>query len=140
MAPRAAVRTLLGTDPELISYDFAVSRLFSSDSADTLTRDKRWGVIRWLDRAKSFGAVGSRLVEVWLYQPREMGRDYGVLDVAIVRIEELMTQAEQVPGADGWTMSGATLEMSSADLTDETINALVKFVRFRVAGRPVAAP
>lgn len=140
MAPRAAVRGIIGNDAEMISYDFELARLFSSDAPDTLSRDKRWGVMRWLDRTRSFGSVGSQFMEVWLYQPRELGRDYAVLDAALVRIQELMSDAEQVPGADGWTLSGAVWESNSADLTDDTVDALVKFARFRVAGRFVAAP
>lgn len=138
MAPRAAVRALLGADAELISYDLSVDRLFSSAAPDTVLRDRRWAVIRWLDRTRAFGLVGARPMEVWVYQPLEMGRDYGVIDLALVRIQELMVQAEQVAGADGWTLSGATWESDSGDLTDDSFSALTKFSRFRVAGRPVA--
>lgn len=139
MAPRAAVRSLIGGDAEMISYDLAADRIFSSGAPDSVSRDERWAVVRWLDRVRAFGVVGAHPMEVWVYQPLEMGRDYGVLDMALVRIKELLTQAEQLSGADAWTLCGATWESDSADLTDEGLNALVKFSRFRVVGRPIAA-
>jgi hypothetical protein len=137
MAPRAAARTLLGTDAELISYGLTVARWYSSSALDTVTRNQRWGVIRWLDRTRAFGLVAAFPMEVWVYQPSEMGRDYGYVDAALERVKELLVVAEQVAGADGWTLSGATWESDSADLTDEGFSALTKFSRFRVAGRPV---
>ncbi len=140
MAPRAAVRSIIGADAEMISYDLSVDRLFSSASPDSPTREKRWAVIRWLDRTKTFGLTSIRPMEVWVYQPLELGRDYGVIDAAVERVKELVTQAEQVAGADGWTLSGATWESDSADLTDEGFNALTKFCRFRVAGRSMVTP
>lgn len=140
MAPRAAVRDILGADAEMNSYDLVKERLFSSESPDTVERDKRWGVIRWLDRAKAFEITGARLMEVWVYQPKELGRDYGTIDAAIDRVKELITQAEQVPGADGWTFSGAIWDSDSPDLTDEGFNALTRFSRFRVAGRSIVTP
>lgn len=140
MAPRAAVRSILGLDPELMSYDLGTLRIFSSEAPDTVSRDKRWAVVRWLDATRVFGTVGLSLMEVWVYQPIELGRDYGVIDLALLRAKELLVEAEQVPGGDGWTLSGATWESQSADLTDTTLNALTKFSRFRVAGRAIAAP
>lgn len=140
MAPRAAVRSLLGDDPEMISYDLSKERIFSSSAPDSPDRTQRWAVVRWLDMTRTFGIIGARPMEVWVYQPTGMGRDYGYLDAAIQRVKELLTDAEQVPGADGWTLSGATWESDSADLTDEGFGALVKFSRFRVAGRPTTTP
>ena len=140
MAPRAAVRSIIGLDPEMITYDLSTSRVFSSETPDDVTRDKRWAVVRWLDRTQSFGLVGVRLMEVWVYQPLEMGRDYGVIDLALDRAQELITEAEQVPGGDGWTLSGATWDSSSPDLSDPGFSAIMKFSRFRVAGRPIIVP
>lgn len=124
----------------MISYGLTAAQLFSSDSYDPGTRDSRWAVIRWLDSSRSFGLLAAKPMEVWIYQPVEMGRDYGVIDLAIVRVKELLSEAEQVAGVDGWTLSGATWESDSADLRDEGFNALTRFSRFRVAGRPIAAP
>lgn len=140
MAPRAAVRSILGSDAEMISYDLEIERIFASASPDSPSRDKRWAVVRWLESSRAFGTVGAKPMEVWIYQPREMGRDYGVIDLAILRAKELLTEAEQVPGSDGWTLSGATWESDSVDLTDDGFDALVRFSRFRIAGRPIAAP
>lgn len=140
MAPRAAVRSIIGDDAEMQSLGFAKIHLYASEAPDPVSRDYRWGVIRFLDRTKTFGTHSWMPMEVWVYQPREMGKDYGVLDAAMARVRELIVEAEQFPGADGWTLSGATWDMESADLTDDGFNALVKFSRFRVAGRPIVAP
>lgn len=140
MAPRAAVRTLIGSDFEMASYGFTADHLYSSMSADTPPRGYRWGVIKWMDRTRSFATTGAQLMEIWLYQPYDMGRDYGVLDVAVQRAKELLTEAEQLVGGDGWTLTAATWETDSADLTDDAFAALTRFSRFRVAGRPMALP
>lgn len=140
MAPRAALRSLLGDDAEMTSYDLPAAHLYSSAAPDSPPRTHRWGVLRWMDATKAYGLTSYLPMEVWLYQPHELGRDYGVLDLAVVRAKELLTQAEQVAGADGWTLCGATWEYSSSDLTDDGFAALVRFVRFRVVGRPVISP
>jgi len=140
MAPRAAVRSLLGTDTELIAMDFSVDNIYSSHALDTPDRDFRWIVVNWIDEPKAFGLVGPCLAEIWLYQPKEMSRDYGVLDSALVRVRELMCTATHVPGADGWTLSEASWQGDSADLFDDSFQALTKFSRYRIAARNVVVP
>jgi hypothetical protein len=92
-------------------------------------------VVKFMERTARFALVGAWAMEVWLYQPYEFGKDYGVLDVAAVRIRELMTTAEQLAGADGWTLNGAEWESDSPDLSDDAFQALMKFSRFRVSAR-----
>lgn len=140
MSARAAVRSIIGLDAEMISYDLDKSRIFSAAAPDTVSRDKLWAVVRWLDAVKAFGTVGSWPMEVWVYQPMELGRDYGTIDLAMLRIRHLLTEAEQVAGGDGWTLTCATWQMDSGDLTDDGFRALTRFGRFGVAARPIASP
>lgn len=137
MSPRAVIRNLLGSDSELQGYDFTEERIFATASVDSPDREHRWMVIKWGDRQARFGTVGAMLMEAWLYQPEEMGIDYGVIDVGLERVKELLVIAEQIPGADGWTLNGAEWESDSPDLRDEGFRALTRFSRFRVSGRSV---
>lgn len=140
MAARAAIRTLLGNDPELIALGWELSSIYSSNVTDTPNREKPWTVIHWDDRTKAFGTTGARIVTIWYYLPKEHIRDYGIIDLAILRTVELMTQAEQLAGGDGWVMTQAVWQQDSPDLVDHTFNALTRWSRFKVVCRPVATP
>lgn len=140
MAPRAAVRSILGNDAELNAMDFTLDRIFSSNVIDTPSREFRWMIISWIDAPKAFRNTGPCVAEIWVYQPKSLSKDYGVLDSALVRIKELLTGASHLAGADGWTLSEASWQGDSGDLTDEGFEALARFSRYKMAARPVVTP
>jgi hypothetical protein len=139
MAARAAIRSLLGNDAEINSLGWELAYIYSSNTVDTPPRNP-WAVIHWDDRSKAFGSVGARFVTIWFYLPKEHIRDYGIIDLAILRTTELMTQAEQLAGGDGWILTEASWLQDSPDLVDQAFNAVTRWSRFKVACRPAVIP
>jgi hypothetical protein len=140
MAPRAAIRKLLGTDAELISLGFPIEAIFSSSTVDSPFRNQRWITVTCADDVPAFNNHAPTLVEVWTYQPTQMGRFYDDLQAAQTRIRELLTEVEQYPGDDGWTITGANYLGGSRDLYDPEFSALMKYSTFKVASRYVITP
>lgn len=140
MPARAAARSLLGNDSEMQSYGFTADRIFAPDSVDSNPRHLRWAVLVWDEETPPFASKPSETMELWLYQPREMGHDYAVLDIALARARELLTTVEHLPGEDGWILTAATYRTGSRDLVDDVSHAITKYGRFHVACRTLVTP
>lgn len=135
MAPRAAVRQLLGNDLEMNSLGITLPRIFDSNALDTPARDGRWIITNYEDDVRAFGIIGAKLLTVRVYQAKEAGIDYGQIDAAILRVKELLTSAEQLAGEDGWVLTQATWQGGSPDVFDDTFQAIVKYCQFKIAAR-----
>jgi hypothetical protein len=114
--------------------------IYSSEAPNTPPRDRRWMVITFEEKTKAFGAVGAQLATVWVYQPEELGVDYGTIDLIITRVRELLETAQHVVGADGWILTAASWQADSPDLRDRSFDALTRYSRHRVAARHVITP
>lgn len=140
MAPRAALRSLLGTDLEMNSLGWALASFYAESAPDSPHRDVRWAVIAFEPDVRAFGVTSVMQAQVWFYQPLEMGRDYGAIDLALLQARMLITEAEHRAGDDGWVLSAATWRGDSAGFVDRDANCLMRYARFSVAGRFVVSP
>lgn len=140
MAPRAALRTLLGTDPEINQLGWLLESFYAESAPDSPPRDQRWAVIAFEPDIRAFTEVSALQAQVWFYQPVEMGRDYGAIDLALLQARTLVSNAEHVSGQDGWVLSAATWRGDSAGLMDREVNCMMRYARFSVAGRFVVSP
>lgn len=132
---RAAILTLIGTDPEINTIGISVPEVWSSNATDTPDASKPFLTINVADEPKVFGGQTVFEYEVWCHVPKALSRDYGKIDAALSRIVEIMLAATQVHGADGWTLSSASFSGTSGDLQDDGYNSLCRRSTYRVASR-----
>lgn len=136
MAARAAVTTLLATDPEMNMLGFDEDVFWGSNATDSPDRDRPFAVVKW-DDVQLSGGRGVYLVSIWYHLSKEGVRDYGKIDMAILRTKELMKTAEHVSGEDGWSLTSATHVTDSPDMFDDGYNSLTRYTQFRCACRNV---
>lgn len=135
MAPRAAVVSLQAADPQLNMLGIDGEVIFGSNATDTPPRDRMFVVHKW--SAETSGGRVVPVVSIWIHVPKDMERDYGKIDLAILRTKEIMENAEQVEGADGWVLAAATWIADSPDFPDDGYNSLTRYTQFRCACRNI---
>lgn len=136
MAARAAVNGLLGTDPQLNMLGFEPDTFWGSNALDSPDRTRPFSVIKWDDSPLS-GGRSVYTVSIWFHIAKDSSRDYGKIDLAILRAKELMRSASHVSGEDGWSLTAATHLADSPDLFDDGYNSLTRYTQFRCACRNV---
>lgn len=137
MSARAALATLLGTDAQLLMLGFTQSDVYGPNAIDTPSRDKYFIVIRWEEVPRTIRGNGPDIVTVWVHAPKELIRDYGLIDTTISRVKEILEAAEHVQGSDGWSLTEASYNGASGDLFDDGYNSLCRWIRFRCACREI---
>jgi hypothetical protein len=139
MPASAAVRALLGADVGMQSLGFSLPYIFEANSADSPPRDVLWMAVHWGDISIGPGKLTPELCTIWVYQPEELGRYYGTLNNALLRIREVLEGVEHETGADGWVLTAPSWQGNSRDLFDEGYRALAKSCAFRVATRNIVS-
>lgn len=140
MTAREAYARLVYEDAEMQGLGFVQDRVWASNALDTPPRTYPFIVINVDLQQKVFGTTGADTVSYWVHIPKEMGRDYALIDLALEQIKSLMTNVVHLAGSDGWSLTGGTWVDTSSDLTDEAFNTLVKFITFRAATRSLITP
>lgn len=135
MAARAALATLIGTDPQMNMLGLVLGSVFASNSVDTPPRNAMFCVIHWDNVSRSSGGLARHPVTVWFHIPKEVERDYGKIDLACLRMQELSKSIEHVSGADGWTLTAMTWQGTSPDLPDDGYNTLTRYASLMCACR-----
>lgn len=138
MAARAALATLIGTDPQLNMLGLTLDAVFGSNATDTPPRGQMFAIVRWEDMPLQPGGLSKFMATVWFHIPRELERDYGKIDLAVLRVKELSKTVEQLAGADGWVLTAMTWQGASPDLPDDGYNSLTRYVQLACACRNVA--
>lgn len=136
MAARAAVVKLQSEDPQMNMLGIDAAVIYGSNATDSPPRDRMFVVHKWETQVSGGKAV--YVVSIWFHVPQEMERDYGKIDLAILRMKEIMEGAEQIEGADGWVLAAATWVADSPDYPDDGYNSLTRYTQFRCACRNVA--
>jgi len=134
---RAAFAQIVYEDAAMQGLGFIESRVWQANALDTPPRDTPFVIISSEGREKAFGNVGSDLVSYWVHIPKTVMRDYGIVDLALDRIEELLVATAHFVGEDGYVLTGASWVDRSRDLIDESFNTLTKYSTFRAATRSV---
>jgi hypothetical protein len=137
MSSRAAFAQIVYQDPAMQGLGFIEGRVWASNALDTPSPNTPFIIISSEGKEKAFGVVGVDLVTYWVHLPRNVVRDYGIIDLALDRIEELLLSAVHFVGEDGYVLSGASWVDRSRDLIDESFNTITKYSTFRAATRSV---
>jgi hypothetical protein len=140
MTARHSLARLVYEDAAMLGLGFTESRVWQSSAIDTPDRSGPFVVINVDATAKAFGITGQDTVSYWVHVPRERVRDYGLIDIAIARLKELMEEVVHLAGEDGWSLTAASWVDASRDFTDEAFNTIVKTVTFQVASRSLVTP
>lgn len=135
MTARAALAEILYTDQAMEDLGYSSANVFSSNAVDTPTQLKQFIVITDEGTEKTFGTTGPVTVNYWVHLSRQLGADYSDIDLALLRIRELLVGAVQYAGTDGWVLTGASWVDQSRDLSDDVFNTITKFTTFRAAMR-----
>lgn len=138
MAARAALATLIGNDSQMQMLGLDVESVHGSNATDTPDRSHMFCVVHWDDMPQQPRGLRKYLVSVWFHIPKEMERDYGKIDLAILRMEELSQTVEHLAGADGWILTAMTWLGASPDLPDDGYNSLTRFASLACACRNAA--
>jgi hypothetical protein len=135
MTAREAYARLVYEDAAMQELGFTEARIWASNTLDTPDRDGPFIVINVDLQEKAFGTVGRDTVSYWVHLPKEKGRNYNIIDLAIEQIKTLMENVVHLAGTDGWSLTAGTWVDTSRDLTDDAFNTLVKYVTFTTATR-----
>jgi hypothetical protein len=135
---RAVIFNALKNDAELQGFWPTGIPVWGSSSADSPGRKNPFIIISFRGRTKAFGGTGAEDVAIWAHLPKEIGRDYTLIDAIIKRVNDIMLSFVDVVGSDGWALSGASWLGTSADLFDDGYNSWTKNTTFRVASRYVS--
>jgi len=136
MAARAAVIKLQAEDEQMQLLGITADRIFGSNSTDTPVRNGLFSVHKWAENTKR-GGLTTYTVSIWFHMPKDREKDYGKIDLAILRMKELMKEAEHVVGADGWVLVAASWISDSPDYPDDGYNTLTRYTQFRCACRNI---
>lgn len=140
MTAREAYARLVYEDATMQGLGFTQARVWAANALDTPDRDGPFIVVSSEGDQKVFGLTGRDTVSYWVHLPRELGRDYQIIDLAIEQIKMLMDNVAHLVGTDGWSLTAASWIDTSRDLTDEGLSTLTKFVTFNAATRSLITP
>jgi hypothetical protein len=138
MAARAALATLIGSDPQINMFGFEQDYVFSSNATDSPPRDRCFVVINWGGIIRSAGGLRIYPASIWFHVPEEIEQDYARIDNAMMRIGELCNATEQIVGEDGWRLTAMSWVGDSPDLFDDGYNTLTRYAQVQCSCRNVA--
>lgn len=133
MTARAALQTLLETDPRLA--EIGVTAVYPTNAVDT-PPDDLFLVIRWDNTEKAFGAVGRDRVSIWAHDRQ---RDYGRIGECLDHLKDLLPAQIHLPGTDGYTLTTADWLGEGPDLFDGGYNTVTRYADFNVVSRYTAS-
>jgi len=140
MTAREAYARLVYEDAAMQGLGFTQARVWASNALDTPDRNGPFIVINVDLQEKVFGVTGRDTISYWIHIPKEISRDYNLIDLAIEQIKALMENVTHLAGSDGWSLTAGTWVDTSRDLTDDAFNTIVKYVTFNTAARSFVAP
>lgn len=140
MTAREAYARLIYEDAAMQGLGFVEDRVWASNALDTPDRTGPFIVINIDLQEKVFGTTGRDTVSFWVHVPRELGRDYSLIDLALEQIKALMHNVVHFAGSDGWSLTAGTWVDTSRDLTDDAFHTIVKYATFTTATRSLVTP
>jgi hypothetical protein len=140
MTAREAFARLAYEDAGLNALGFTEERVWQSNAIDSPYPNTPFIVVSVDLEEQIFGTTGPVTMSYWVHVPRAVVRDYGIIDLAIAQLKDLMRNLEPKVGSDGWILTGGKWVDTSRDLTDPTFNTLVRYVTFRCAAHNIVTP
>lgn len=93
-------------------------------------------ILRWGNQVlRGRNGRGPRALEVWAHTPQDISTDYGEIDNALVRVRHILTNMEDIPGADGFTVTSVGFAGEGPDLTDPGYSTITRNSAFEVLYR-----
>jgi hypothetical protein len=134
---RAAVFELLSTYPDLVDEGISADTVWPIFSLDVSPRtEENWLILRWGSETTRFGRPGGkRNLDVWAYQPRQLGVDYAQIDKLLGIIIRVMTETVHYTGTDGSVFVTADFTGMTADVDDPGWDAIARGAQFSVLTR-----
>ena len=129
MAARAALHSLIATDPVLLTI--GLEKVYATNSVDT-PPEQFFIVVRWDNVTRAFKTKGSQRVSVWVHDKQ---RDYGRINKALKRLKELLPGTVHREGSDGWILTLAEWEGEGPDLVDGGFHTITRYADFTVVSR-----
>lgn len=140
MTARHSYARLVYEDAVMQGLGFPQARVWASNAVDTPPRDGPFIVINVDLTEKVFGSTSRDTVSYWVHLPKEIARDYSLIDLALGQIRMLMENVMHLTGDDGWSLTSATWIDTSRDLVDDAFNTLTKYCTFQAATRSLVTP
>lgn len=134
----AAVYKALVEDPLLTGYGLGDNSVFSDYSSETVPREGRFVVLRWGNQQyRGEVRTGATVLTVWVHQPETMGSDFTIINQIHDRIRTVLTEMEQVPGADGVKVTSVYFDGLGGSQQDPGFHTITKNAGYRVLLRVV---
>lgn len=130
MAARAAVRTLLVGDADLLAA--GVGEVYPANAVDT-PPEECFLILVWADTTRAYARIGAEGLAVWVH---DKNRDYGRIDRVLDRVADVLTEAEHLVGDDGQTLTLVEWAGEGPDLYDDGYNTCTRYAEFTVVSRP----
>lgn len=137
MSAREAFARIVYEDPAMNDLGYVQENVFAANSVQTPVQEKQFIVVMDEGADRAFGTTGAVAVTYWVHKSRKLGTDYAPIDLALMRLRELLVGAMHYAGSDGWVLAGASWVDQSRDLSDEAFDTITKFTTFRAAVRSV---
>jgi hypothetical protein len=137
VSAREAFARLVYEDQAMNDLGFLQANVFTMNSVDTPKDLNQFIVIADSGSEKAFGTTGATVVTYWVHRSKRLGIDYGQIDLALIRLRELLVDVQHFGGSDGWVLSCASWVDQSGDLQDDGFSTITKFATFRAAVRNI---
>lgn len=93
-------------------------------------------VLRWGNQIlRGRHGRGPRTLEVWAHTPQDVSTDYGEIDQALERVRHILTNMENIPGADGFVVTAIGFAGEGSDATDPGYSTITRSSAFEVLYR-----
>jgi hypothetical protein len=131
---RAAIFEMLTTNQDLIDEGISEDLVWPMFSLDASPRSEgNWLILRWGAENSRFGKPGGkRNLDVWAYQPRQLGVDYAQIDRLLGIVTGIMTSTVHFEATDGSVFVTADFLGYSPDSEDPGWDAIARSAQFAV--------
>lgn len=131
---RVAIFELLTQYQDLVDEGINEDLVWPMFSLDVSPRSEEiWLILRWGAEASRFGSPGGkRNLDVWAYQPRQIGVDYGQIDKILAIVTRALTETVHFEGTDGSMFVTADFLGYSPDSQDPGWDAIARSAQFAV--------
>jgi len=131
---RVAIFEMLLGDADLADAGINADLIWPMFSLDVSPRDQEiWLILRWGAETARFGSPGGkRNLDVWAYQPRQLGVDYLEIDKILGLVVKCLTQNIHFAGSDGSVFVTADFLGYGPDSQDPGWDAIARSAQFSV--------
>jgi hypothetical protein len=135
---RAAFFDILTSNPELNAININEDTIFPNYAGEERPSNTTpFIILRWGETGRPHWQEVKPFepVTVWVHWPAELTSDYTKLIAILDKIDDIVREAHDVVGADGYTMSFVEIEGRSADYLDDGFNTIAKYGVYQVFSR-----